>query len=1106
MSSRKFKFISPGVFINEIDNSQLPALPGDVGPALIGRFERGPALKPTQAPTYAAYAAQAYLRNNSPVTIVRLVGDTHKDASAETAYAGWKTDNTLPNTTATSQGGAYGLFIGEHTEDETLTLTVLMSGSSGGFSIAATGLSSSIVLSGSSKATITGSIGEEVGHVHSASYGTGSMPDEGLTDTQIAANIAEAVNSGTVDGQSHGFSATSAANIVTFTAPGPDATITVSGSGLNQASSQMNSKLLALTGTDGTTQFHTASAVYVSGTWAESSGTLAAVWYLDQGTIELSGNLMNSVGGITSSAGVQLRPVDDNRTFKARITNNGTTVVEETSFDFNVNSPRYIRKRFNTNPTLTNSTIVENTESYFLGETFEGHVKDTLTKTSKNKVFGFIAPLTTPDKTTAVGGDFKFSYTKMTTNKGAFAKTGWFISQDLSTNYSEYSPSSMTKLFRLVGRLTREDIQKKVKISIKDLRKSSDPTSEYGTFTVAIRDIKDTDAAPVYIEQFNNCSLNPASDNYVAKKIGDQYETWDYDSRRYKEYGDYANNSDYVRVEMANDVNEAVTNPVLLPFGVFGPPQYIGYQVSPSGTLLTYDGAGAIASTGTFVAKSVAYAGARPNDPEGNHVIFTASFGSTVRTTKVTFPELRLRVSSSEGFVIDPTDAFFGVDTTYNSNEFDKSTLDVIRAKPDTIDSHTADDSTTENSWVFSLDNIRNASVTGTYYTSGYGVEAVYDATARENERAYNNHTGSAGGTNVPINAATASYENVLDAGFDRFTTCLHGGFDALDIKEREPFRNTLLDGKGETTNYAYNSVNVAIDSLRDPERTEFNMVAYPGLTNNSLNSKLVRTAESRGDALAIIDPFGGFVPDTEGTSTVETRLGTVDSTVDNMQQNLKLNSSYGAAYYPWVQIRDNVNGATLWAPPSVAALGAMSYSEAVSELWFAPAGFTRGGLSANNAAGIPVVGVRQRLTSKDRDKLYENNINPIASFPAEGIVIFGQKTLQATPSALDRINVRRLTIFLKREISRIAATLLFDQNVQITWNKFRGQAENFLSGVKAGLGLTDYKVILDETTTTPDLIDRNILYAKIYVKPARAIEFIAIDFIITDSGAAFDD
>tara|TARA_B100001123_G_C15343828_1_gene1036138 strand:- start:2885 stop:6313 length:3429 start_codon:yes stop_codon:yes gene_type:complete len=1142
MSSRKFKFISPGIFINEVDRSQLPSLPADVGPALIGRFERGPALKPVQvdsfeqfvevfgdpipggkggdvfregnytAPTYAAYAAQAYLRNNSPVTVVRLVGETHKDATAETAYAGWKTDNTTPNITATSQGGAFGLFVAEH-DDLTLTLTVLMSGSSGGFSAAETALSSSIVLSGSSKATITGSMGDEVGHVHSASYATGTMPGAGLTDTEIASNIAEAVNSGTIDGQKHGFSATSAANIVTFTAPGPDAVITVSGSGLNQGGSVGTTRLLALTGTDGTTQYHTAPpvAVGVSGTWSPTTGTLAAIWYLDQGTIELSGSRIIAAGHTTCSAGVFVRPVADNRTFKARITNNGTTVVEETSFDFNPNSPRYIRKRFNTNPTLTNSTIVENTESYFLGETFEGHVKNTLTSIDKDKVYGFIAPLTTPDKTTAVGGDFKFSYTKINTNKGALAKTGWFISQDLSTNFASYSPSSMTKLFRLVGRLTREDVQKKVKISIKDLRKSSDPTNDYGTFTVAIREIKDTDAAPVIVEQFNNCNLNPASDNYIAKRIGDKYEKWDYDSRRYKEYGDYANNSDYIRVEMASDVADAVTNPVLLPFGVFGPPQYKGFQVSPSGTLLDYDGDDPGNAT-TFVSKGLAYAGAQPNDPEGTHVIHTSSF-TTALPTKVIFPELRLRVSSSEGFVIDPTDAYFGVDTTFNSNEFDKTTLDVIRAKPDTLDSHVADNTTTENSWVFSLDNIRNVNVSESYAGGGadvsgaYAVNAVYDATARTNRTAYTNHTSSAGLTNVPINAATASYENVLDAGFDRFTTCLHGGFDALDIMEREPFRNTLLDDGGtEITNYAYNSINVAIDSLRDPERTEFNLVAMPGITNNSLNSKLVRTAENRGDALAIIDPQGGFVPDTEGVLSIEDRLGSVESTVDNMQQNLKLNSSYGAAYYPWVQIRDNVNGATLWAPPSVAAIGALAYSEAVSELWFAPAGFTRGGLSANNAAGIPVIGVRQRLTSKDRDKLYENNINPIATFPAEGIVIFGQKTLQATPSALDRINVRRLTIFLKREISRIAATLLFDQNVQVTWNKFRGQAETFLSGVKAGLGLTDYKVILDETTTTPDLVDRNILYAKIFVKPARAIEFIAIDFIITDSGAAFDD
>jgi hypothetical protein len=217
------------------------------------------------------------------------------------------------------------------------------------------------------------------------------------------------------------------------------------------------------------------------------------------------------------------------------------------------------------------------------------------------------------------------------------------------------------------------------------------------------------------------------------------------------------------------------------------------------------------------------------------------------------------------------------------------------------------------------------------------------------------------------------------------------------------------------------------------------------------------------------------------------------------------LNSSYGAAYFPWVQVRDDQSNRLLWVPPSVVALGTMASSQNKSELWFAPAGFTRGGLT-EGAAGVPVINVRHKLSSKERDALYEVNINPIASFPSEGIVVFGQKTLQMQASALDRINVRRLLIYLKKEVSRMAATVLFDQNVQTTWSRFIGKVEPFLSGVKSRLGLTEYRVILDETTTTPDLIDRNIMYAKIMLKPARAIEFIAIDFVITNSGASFDD
>jgi hypothetical protein len=205
------------------------------------------------------------------------------------------------------------------------------------------------------------------------------------------------------------------------------------------------------------------------------------------------------------------------------------------------------------------------------------------------------------------------------------------------------------------------------------------------------------------------------------------------------------------------------------------------------------------------------------------------------------------------------------------------------------------------------------------------------------------------------------------------------------------------------------------------------------------------------------------------------------------------------------VQIKDTVSDSTLWSPPSVVALGTMASSQRKSELWFSPAGFNRGGLT-EGSAGVPVTQARRRLTSKDRDKLYEANINPIASFPSEGLVIFGQKTLQVTPSALDRINVRRLLIFLKKEISTISAGILFDNNVPATWHRFTSKVEPLLASVKNRFGLSDFKVILDETTTTPDLIDRNILYAKIMLKPARSIEFIAIDFVITRTGASFDD
>jgi phage tail sheath protein FI len=292
---------------------------------------------------------------------------------------------------------------------------------------------------------------------------------------------------------------------------------------------------------------------------------------------------------------------------------------------------------------------------------------------------------------------------------------------------------------------------------------------------------------------------------------------------------------------------------------------------------------------------------------------------------------------------------------------------------------------------------------------------------------------------------------------------------------------------------------------VSDRDLIRYDLISMPGITNDVLIGDLLRQTEERGDALAIVD-FAGIYQSGEDMGGKESPQS-ITSIVSEINR-LGINTSYGAAYYPNIRLRDtlNGNGSVLFAPPSVAAIGAIGKSEADSQPWFAPAGFQRGGLNPlGGPSGPTVLGSVEHLTKSDRDKLYEVNVNPIARFPATGdTVVFGQKTLQQDASALDRINVRRLMNYLKKEIGDIADTILFDQNVQATWNRFKAQAEIVLSGVKAEFGVTEYKLVLDETTTTPDLQDRNILYAKVFVKPARAIEFIAVDFVITQSGVEF--
>ena len=209
--------------------------------------------------------------------------------------------------------------------------------------------------------------------------------------------------------------------------------------------------------------------------------------------------------------------------------------------------------------------------------------------------------------------------------------------------------------------------------------------------------------------------------------------------------------------------------------------------------------------------------------------------------------------------------------------------------------------------------------------------------------------------------------------------------------------------------------------------------------------------------------------------------------------------SNYAATYHPWIQINDNQLGKAVWVPPSVVIPGIYAFNDKVAHPWFAPAGLNRGGIdSAIQAA--------RKLTHANRDDLYDSNVNPVATFPGQGVTVWGQKTLQKKASALDRINVRRLLIRLKKFIASSSRFLVFEQNNSKTRARFLNIVNPFLEQVQSNSGLNAFRVVMDESNNTPDVVDRNVLYGQIFVQPTRTAEFIVLDFTVQPTGATFPE
>lgn len=277
---------------------------------------------------------------------------------------------------------------------------------------------------------------------------------------------------------------------------------------------------------------------------------------------------------------------------------------------------------------------------------------------------------------------------------------------------------------------------------------------------------------------------------------------------------------------------------------------------------------------------------------------------------------------------------------------------------------------------------------------------------------------------------------------------------------------------------------NVALSLLANKDEYQFNIVSTPGLLYGNSNftstvSSFISLAESRGDCIAVVD-------------LVQT--GSLVSQVT--LQAASLNSSYAATYWPWLQIK-SATGRNEWTPAGTVIPGVFAFTDASSAPWFAPAGLVRGGIGG-------VIQAERKLTKGDRDTLYSAKVNPIATFPGSGISVFGQKTLQTKASALDRVNVRRLIIELKKFIGDQARNLVFEQNSISTRNKFLATVNPYLESVVQRQGLYAYRVVMDDTSNTADVVDRNQLVGQIFIQPAKTIEFVVLDFTIEPTGATF--
>ena len=655
------------------------------------------------------------------------------------------------------------------------------------------------------------------------------------------------------------------------------------------------------------------------------------------------------------------------------------------------------------------------------------------------------------------------------------AETSYFISQNEK------------KLFKLVALSPGSSFSSKYKVSIENIRPSTSKTNKYGSFNLIIRRFKDADNNKNIVENFLNLSLDPTADNYISRKIGDMHTYFDFDSdpesQKIITEGSHFNRSNLVRVVVSDDVASRNIAAEELPFGFRGPKHLV-----TSGSLLSNEDDPSVYTFSDILQRVV-----EPPIPYRNNLGRGLGLNRKIDTNlywgiQFTRPKRAADLNKTDSF----NESLYSYVKHFPTHRKDTTAFSVGDNSGVANINGSILDSDRFNYNKFLLSKVKVVTGSDTLANPEEWLSAVYIRT---------------GSINATEDAKTRAFEvndlkNVKNRKFAKFTNLFQGGSDGINIfdKDKKEFSNlsakreiddTNQGGKSDSTIAAYRK---AIDVMNSKADVDIQILATPGMRHESITDYAISAVENRFDAMYIMD-----IEERNSLNTVitsSTDRPHVANTVTAFK-NRGLDSSFAAAYFPNVTMavpQANGSNSLISVPPSIAAIGALAYNDRIGHPWTAPAGYARGSVSDVENPSV--------LLNRDNlDTLYDADINPIAQFSG-GPVIWGQKTLMQDQSALDRINVRRLLIDIRRKVRNVANTLLFEPNRSETLEKFTALVNPILQKVQSESGVERYKVVIDSSTTTQADVENNTIRGKIFVQPTRTAEYVALDFTVTNAGS----